>query len=367
MPIDFTTDFTTSSTRNSALSLTSSTGLTINNQVIGGFHAYHSLNNIVNGSADNKIPPIFTAGGTTSQPTTLSGCNASSQCLSAQAAVEDGLASGLGQDITSVMEGELGISAGTLCSSINNDVIEVRNAYCEFEGSVEVTTPASLELNSDLVSSGRLQLGMIVYISEKSQAYQFIIDDYKTLYDNAETSGDITTTTFTTAVGDGNTGGEAFIDAWTIHKVEGELKNPENASEGVWSRDEANWKKYPNQEEYFAINNIPASEKIDDFNFGDAIIVVPDSWNNKKVISVSASIFTHAGTNAASTITLNQISPEGTPSTLDWAHPTNSKNSSSTFSAPFFTLQSGSTLHLSQTPKFGGENFGYTATFKVKG
>ena len=362
MPIDFDTDFKSSSTRNTALSLTSLTGLTINNQVIGGFHAYHSLNNITSGSSSNKIPPIFTAGGTTSQPATLPGCNTSSQCLAAQPAIDDDIASSLAEDITSTMEAALEISNGTLCSSTNSEIIGIRNAYCEFSGSIEVTTPASLELNSDLVSSGRLQLGMIVYVQEKKQAYQFMIDNYETLYNSAETDGDITTTTFTTAVGDNNSGGQAFIEAWTVHKIEGE----DNGSGGVWTRDEANWKKYPNEEEYFAINNVPASEKIDDFNFGDAIIIVPDSWDNKKVLSVSASIFTHSGANTSSTISLNHTPISGSASTLDWTHSGNTKNSSSTFSSPL-TLKSGSILHLSQSPQFGGENFGYTATFKVKG
>lgn len=362
MPIDFNKDFKTSSTRNSALSLTSLTGLTINNQVIGGFHAYHSLNNITSGNADNKIPPIFTAGGTTSQPATLPGCNTSSQCLAAQAALDDELGSILGEDVTATMDDALVAPSGTLCSSADPEIIDIRNAYCEFSGSIEVTTPASLELNSDLVSSGRLQLGMIVYIQEKKQAYQFMIDNYQTLYNTAETNGDITTTTFTTAVGDNNSGGEAFIEAWTVHKIEGE----DNGNSGVWTRDEANWKKYPNEEEYFAINNVPASEKIDDFNFGDAIIIVPDSWDNKKVLSVSASIFTHSGTNLSSTISLNHIPTSGSASALDWTHSGNTKNSSSTFSSPL-ALKSGSILHLSQSPKFGGENFGYTATFKVKG
>lgn len=367
MPIDYNLDFVTSSTRSSALSLTSSTGLTINNQVIGGFHAYHSLNNIINGSADNKIPPIFTQGGTTSETRLLPGCNDSGRCLANLSAVGDGFATTKGEDITAFIEGELGLSPGGLCSSTqtDTDVIDIRNSYCQYTGTIDITSPSSLELNSDLVSSGRLQIGMVVYITEKFQSYQFIIDDYETLYNAAENSGDITTTTFTTGVGDGNAGGAALIEAWTVHKVEGELKDPANEDLGRWSRDEANWKKYPNQEEYFSINNVPASESIDDFNFEDAIIVVPDSWNNKKVTSVVTSISTHT-TNIASTISLNHTPPTGPASKLDWTHATDSKTSSSTFSEPLL-LQSGAILNLSQTPKFGSVNLGYSATFKVEG
>lgn len=227
-------------------------------------------------------------------------------------------------------------------------------------GDVIVTTPASLELNSDLMSSGRLKLGMVVYVIEKQQAYQFIIDDYKTLYNAAV--GNITKSVTSATVLGGSTESDALIDAWTTHKVEGE----DNGNSGTWTRDEANWRKYPNEEEYFAINNVPASELIDDFNFEDAIIVVPPSWNNKKVLSVTSSIFT-ASSNAESTITLNQIAPDATSTTKTWTHGANSKNATGDFSVAPLSLVEGATLHLSQTSNFGAGNLGYTATFKVKG
>ena len=227
-------------------------------------------------------------------------------------------------------------------------------------GSVTITTPDSLELNSDLMSSGRLKLGMVVYVIEKQQAYQFIINDYKTLYNAA--ASNITKSVTSATVTGGSTESDALIDAWTIHKVEGE----DDGNGGTWTRDQANWRKYPNEEEYFAINNVPASEPIDDFNFEDAIIVVPPSWNNKKVLSVTSSIFTMSS-NAQSTITLNQTAPDGTASTKNWTHGANSKNATGDFSVAPLSLVEGATLHLSQTPKFGAGNLGYTATFKVKG
>ena len=223
-----------------------------------------------------------------------------------------------------------------------------------------ITTPALLELNRDLMSSGRLKLGMVVYVIEKNQSYQFMIDDYETLYNAAV--GDISVTQYNAQVSGDNAPSQALINAWINHKVEGES----NGNGGVWTRDEANWKKYPNEEEYFAINNVPASELIDNFNFQDAIIVVPPSWHNKKVLSVTASIFTTGGSNTESTITLNQSAADGTKSEISWTHPSNSKNSKSDFT-PSLTLIEGATLHLSQIPKFGAGNSGYTATFKVKG
>jgi len=225
------------------------------------------------------------------------------------------------------------------------------------------TVPSKIILNNDGFSSGRLKNGTIVYCYEKQQAYQFLIDNYNDLYTAAETeSSYFTKTQYTTSVISGTTATDNFISAWVNHKVEGEP----NQNGGVWTRGEANWKKYPNEEEYFAINNVPASELIDNFNFEDAIIVVPPSWHNKKVLSVTASIFTTGGSNVESTITLNQSAADGTKSEKSWTHSSNSKNSKSDFT-PSLTLVEGATLQLSQSPKFGAGNFGYTATFKVKG
>jgi hypothetical protein len=354
MAINYNANFQTALQRNAALSMTNLTGLTINNQIIGGLHAYNSLDNITYGNADNKIPPIYTAGSSSTVFSDEAGCNPSGQCLASGDAVDEGFAAEEGEDITEYMNDDEGY--GDICG--DGDAED----FCAYQAGTTVQLPSSLLLNSDLVSSGRLQIGMIVYIAEKSQAYQFMIDNYTELYNAAETASAFSGTTFNTSASDSSAKGLAFINAWTVHKIEGE----DNGSGGTWTRDEANWKKYPNEEEYFAINNVPASEKIDDFNFGDAIIIVPDSWDNKKVLSVSASIFTHSGTNLSSTISLNHIPTLGSASALDWTHSGNTKNSSSTFSSPL-ALKSGSILHLSQSPKFGGENFGYTATFKVKG
>ena len=351
MPLDQNKSFKSSATESTATSMISSTGLTINNQIIGGLHAYPLLVNIKNGELNNKIPLISNPGGSSTSMVATAGCdddNGStlSTCYKTQAAVT---ASG----------GSVGDIVPNACGVYPAETL---NIFCGYDKQVTVTTPASLTLNPDLHSSGRLQLGMIVYVQEKNQAYQFMIDGYKNLYDAAEDAGAITTSEFSSAVSGAKSAGEALINAWTDHKIEGE----DNGNGGVWTRDEANWKKYPNEEEYFAINNVPASESIDNFNFEDAIIVVPPSWNNKKVLSVTSSIFTMSS-NAESTITLNQTAPDGTTSKKNWTHGANSKNATSDFSSVPLTLVEGATLHLSQTPKFGVGNSGYTATFKVKG
>ena len=259
----------------------------------------------------------------------------------------------IGTDVTSILDGEY--DSGGICASVD------RLDFCEYESTTTISLPSSLLLNSDLVSSGRLQIGMVVYISEKSQAYQFMIDNYEELYNAAETAGAFSESTFNTSASDATAAGLAFINPWITHKVEGEP----NQSGGVWTRDEANWKKYPNEEEYFSINCVPGSENIDSFTFEDAFIVVPPSWNNKKVLSVNASMVTNA-TNAEQTLTLTQTDSVGSTTSKTWTHLANSKTASGDFSSSPLVLKQDSTLHLSHNSSFGSGNKGYTATFRVK-
>jgi hypothetical protein len=65
----------------------------------------------------------------------------------------------------------------------------------------------SLTLEGDGISSGRRRLGMLVYVHETKLTYQYVIDDYQTLFDNAETEGSVTSTV------DGNSG---QIISWTV-------------------------------------------------------------------------------------------------------------------------------------------------------
>lgn len=355
MPLDQNKSFKSSATESTATSMSSSTGLTINNQIIGGLHAYPLLVNIKNGESNNKIPLISNPGGSSTSLVPTAGCDndnssTSSVCYKTQAAVT---ASG----------GSVGDVLPNVCGKFPADQL---NLYCGYNKEVTVTTPASLTLNPDLHSSGRLQLGMIVYVQEKSQAYQFMIDSYKDLYDAAETAGAITTSEFSSAVSGATAAGLALINAWTVHKIEGELKNSLDASQGAWTRDEANWKKYPNEEEYFSINNVPASEQIDNFNFGDAIIVVPPSWDSKKILSVNATIFDSSSPNNSVNVSIVQTETDGTKTTQSWNHGANTKAVSSDLTQPI-VLKKNSTLHLEKSSAFGNNNNGYTATFKVKG
>lgn len=92
----------------------------------------------------------------------------------------------------------------------------------------------SLTLEGDGISSGRRRLGMLVYVHETKLTYQYVIDDYQTLFDDAETEGSVNSTV------DGNSGqiiswtvkdrlnagtpypdGGALIDAWLDSSIEG--------------------------------------------------------------------------------------------------------------------------------------------------
>src|SRR6056300_48768 len=72
--------------------------------------------------------------------------------------------------------------------------------------------PDTLTLNSDNISSGRRRLGMLVYVHETQQTYQYTIPNFETLWDGA--SGSTTQSTYGTSVSTTTTGGQSFINAW---------------------------------------------------------------------------------------------------------------------------------------------------------
>ena len=80
----------------------------------------------------------------------------------------------------------------------------------------------SLILNSDNISSGRRRLGMLVYVYETDQIYQFSINNYSTLWSSATASTNcVTISTFGTIVRGNTPEGIAFISSWTGNTVEG--------------------------------------------------------------------------------------------------------------------------------------------------
>jgi hypothetical protein len=79
-----------------------------------------------------------------------------------------------------------------------------------------------LTLNSDNISSGRKQLGMLAYVYETDQIYQVIIDNYDNLWSAATAStGTVTFTDFGTIVRGNTAAGAAFIAGWTGNTVDG--------------------------------------------------------------------------------------------------------------------------------------------------
>jgi len=95
------------------------------------------------------------------------------------------------------------------------------------KGSGSAFSPDVLTLNSDNISSGRRKLGMLVYVYETNKIYQFRIDNYDTLWNNATgaTTGPggptVVISDFGTTVKNNTLEGQAFINAWTASTISG--------------------------------------------------------------------------------------------------------------------------------------------------
>jgi len=104
------------------------------------------------------------------------------------------------------------------------------------KGTGDPWSPDVLTLNSDNISSGRRRLGMLVYVYENDQTYQFRIDNYETLWTAATAStGTVVISDFGTTVYNSSVAGQNFINAWTASTIE-------DISGATYST--AVWKKY---------------------------------------------------------------------------------------------------------------------------
>jgi len=93
----------------------------------------------------------------------------------------------------------------------------------------------TLVLNSDNISSGRRKLGMLVYVYETDQIYQFLIDNYSSLWSAATASTNcVTIGTFGTTVRGNTSQGLSFIGAWTGNTIEG--VSGATRSTSVWKK-----------------------------------------------------------------------------------------------------------------------------------
>ena len=98
----------------------------------------------------------------------------------------------------------------------------------------------TLTLNPDNISSGRKKLGMLVYVKDQDQVYQFNINNYETLWNAATgatgTGGStVIISDFGTTVKANSPEGIAFISGWTANTIDGV---------GGVSQTNAVWKKY---------------------------------------------------------------------------------------------------------------------------
>ena len=94
------------------------------------------------------------------------------------------------------------------------------------KGSGSVFSPDVLTLNSDNISSGRRKLGMLAYVYETNKIYQFRIDNYETLWNNATGATGpggptVVISDFGTTVKNNSAAGVDFINAWTASTISG--------------------------------------------------------------------------------------------------------------------------------------------------
>jgi hypothetical protein len=98
----------------------------------------------------------------------------------------------------------------------------------------------TLILNPDNISSGRKKIGMLVYVKDENQIYQFNINNYDTLW-NAATGATgvggstVVVSSFGTTVKANTPEGIAFISGWTANTIDGV---------SGYTYETAVWKKY---------------------------------------------------------------------------------------------------------------------------
>jgi hypothetical protein len=104
------------------------------------------------------------------------------------------------------------------------------------KGSGTSWSPDVLTLNSDNLSSGRRKIGMLVYVREQEQLYQYTNDNFLTLWNAATAAtGTVVISDFGTTVNNSTAAGQNFINSWTASTIDG--------YNGV-VRSNAIWKKY---------------------------------------------------------------------------------------------------------------------------
>jgi hypothetical protein len=94
-----------------------------------------------------------------------------------------------------------------------------------------------LTLYSDNISSGRRRLGMVVYVYDNDQFYQFNINGYTSLFNAATASTNcVTISEYGTLVKNNTIEGQNFINAWTASTIE---------DISGYTYENAVWRKFP--------------------------------------------------------------------------------------------------------------------------
>jgi hypothetical protein len=105
-------------------------------------------------------------------------------------------------------------SSGTILYSGNTIPID-------FSYGAPISNPDAISLASDGISSGRRRLGMLAYVITADTTYQYTIDDYSTLFNAAETAGDLLDSGSGYVCYNTQVAGQNFINAWTGSTIEG--------------------------------------------------------------------------------------------------------------------------------------------------
>jgi hypothetical protein len=103
------------------------------------------------------------------------------------------------------------------------------------KGTGAAWSPDVITLASDNISSGRRRLGMLVYVYEVDQVYQYYIDNYETLFNAATAStGCAQVSDFGTTINNKTAAGQSFINSWTANTIQD--VSGETYSTAVWRK-----------------------------------------------------------------------------------------------------------------------------------
>jgi len=107
------------------------------------------------------------------------------------------------------------------------------------KGTGAIFSPDVLTLNSDNISSGRRRIGMLVYVIDEDQIYQYQIPNFENLWTGATSASGpggstVVMSDFGTTIKSNSPEGIAFISAWTANTIEG--ISGETSLTAVWKK-----------------------------------------------------------------------------------------------------------------------------------